>query len=114
QIVKPLNDTMRGELASIASEVIFKSNSSTELHEYSSNDLNGTLSYLTKIYQQLYIDQNFNLEIALTGSKRNTIASAAISAAFKISHCWYVKPAKWDTKTFSKGTGKKSYFQITL
>lgn len=114
QIVTPKTDTMRGKLASIASEVIFKSNSSTELHEYGSDDLNGALLYLTKIYQQLYIDQSFNFEIALTGSKRNTIASAAISAAFKISHCWYVKPAKWNMESFSTGSGKKTYFKIEL
>ncbi|WP_442845608.1 ORC-CDC6 family AAA ATPase [Leeuwenhoekiella sp. H156] len=114
QIVTPKRDTMRGKLATIASEVIFKSNSSTELHEYSSDDLNGALLYLTKIYQQLYIDQNFNFEIALTGSKRNTIAAAAISAAFKISHCWYVKPAKWDMDSFSTGFGQKTYFKIEL
>lgn len=114
QIVTPQNDTMRGKLACIASEVIFKSNSSTELHEFSSDDLQGTLKYLTKKYQQLYIDQNFNFEIALTGSKRNAIAAASISAAFKISHCWYVKPAQWNMDTFSEGSGKKTYLKIQI
>ena len=114
QIVTPESDTMRGKLANIASEVIFKSNSSTELDVFSSNDLDGLMLYLTKKYQQLYIDQNFNFEIALTGSKRNAVACAAISAAFKISHCWYIKPAKWNTERFSKGTGRISYFKIEL
>ncbi len=113
-IVSPDNGSMRNQLANIASEVIVKSNPNTDLHQYDSNDLTGNLEFLTTYYQQYYIDQNFNFEIALTGSKRNTIASAAISAAFKISHCWYIKPAKWETERFSKGSGQKTYYKVEL
>lgn len=113
-IISPRKSDMRNNLANLASEVIFKSNSNTEMHQFDPKELPEVIEFLTSQYQKNYIDQNFNFEIALTGSKYNTIAAAAISAAFKISHCWYVKPSKWNTETFSKGVGKKSFMKIDL
>jgi serine/threonine protein kinase len=114
QIVTSNSDSKRAHLANLASEVITKSYSNVESTKYESNDLGATLEFLTLQYQKYYIDQNFNFELALTGSKRQTVACAAISAAFKISHCWYVRPHKWSTNTFSKGVNGKSYFMISL
>ena len=113
-VISQNNDSMRGELANLAMEVVFKSNPNTDRHSLSTYEIKDMLEFLTLQYQQHYVDQNFNFEIALTGSKRSTIAAAAISAVFKISHCWYVKPAKWDTEKFSKGVGKKSYLMLEI
>ncbi|ASV32245.1 ORC-CDC6 family AAA ATPase [Maribacter cobaltidurans] len=114
RIVFPQVDSMRGQLARLASEVISNAYSNAECYGFESNDLDAMLAFLTEQYQLHYIDQNFNFELALTGSKRHTVACAAISAAFKISHCWYSKPSNWDIAKFSKGIGEKSYFKIEL
>lgn len=114
QIISPEGDSARSYLSNLASEVISKSYSNTELFQFDTNELKGILNFLTTQYQKYYIDQNFNFEFALTGSKKNTVACAAISATFKISHCWYITPNELDTNQFSKGVGSKTYFHISI
>lgn len=114
QLLNPDDESIRNKVATIASEIITKSNINSELHLVNSDDLEKTLHILTKEYQRFYIDQNYNFEIALTGSKRQTVACAAISASFKVSHCWYVKPRKWDTESFSQGIGEMTFFKLEL
>ncbi len=113
-IVSPDRSNMRSVLANLAAEVVFKSNPNTARHTMDTDEISNQLKFLTLQYQNHYVDQNFNFEIALTGSKRSTIAVAAISAAFKISHCWYIKPAKWDTMRFSQGVGETKYYRIDI
>lgn len=114
QIFTPPILTSRDTLANLAAEAILKSYHNAETGECNPDDLNKLLSLLTAEYQKYYIDQNYNFEIALTGSKRHALACAIISATFKISHCWYVKPNKWDTEKFSVGVGEESYFEIEM
>ena len=113
-IISPNTKSKRSQLANLATEVIKKSKPNVESFRFSTNALSDILKFLTSQYQKYYIDQNYNFEIALTGSKRNTVACAALCAAFKISHSWYIKPSIWDTMRFSKGTGKKAYFHLSI
>jgi serine/threonine protein kinase len=114
QIFRPEEDNTRNKLAELASEIITKSNPTSESNLSDPDDLERTLLTLTKEYQRFYIDQNYNFEIALTGSKSQTVACAAISASFKVSHCWYVKPGKWDTASFSQGIGDSVFYKLEL
>ncbi|MFZ5601857.1 MAG: hypothetical protein ACOY7J_05335, partial [Pseudomonadota bacterium] len=53
-----------------------------------------------------------NLEIGLTGSKIQAVASAILSARRKVSQAWYLRPAFFDEKRFSKGVGAVRIFDI--
>jgi hypothetical protein len=70
------------------------------------------MEYLSIQYQNYFINQNYSFEIAITGSKMQTVASAAICALYKISQCWYVQPSEWDAKRFTKGTGETKVYSI--
>ena len=114
QIFLPPVISQRDQLAKIAADFILHSYNNTEVDECDSDDLNKLLFNLTMQYQKYYIDQNYNFEIALTGSKRNALACAIISASFKISHCWYVKPYEWNVEKFSAGTADSCYYKIEI
>lgn len=114
QIITPHVISNRDKLAELASDAILKENSNTELFEAQSDDINDVFNYMTLQYQKYYIDQNYNYEIALTGSKQQTIACGAISATFKISHCWYVKPTSWVIDRYSSGVGQQRYSLIKI
>ncbi|MEO6733163.1 MAG: hypothetical protein ABIN01_18200 [Ferruginibacter sp.] len=113
-IITPQNNTPRTILSNLAAEVISVSSPNSEITSIDTNDLKSALRLLTLKYQEHYIDQNYNCEFALTGSKLQTVACATISAAFKISHGWYVKPSKWDVNEFSNGIGNSIYFKIQI
>jgi serine/threonine protein kinase len=114
QVFYPEGVSKRAYVAQLASEVIEKSFSNVDSRQANANDVGEMLEAITTDYQKFYIDQNFNFEIALTGSKRQTVACAAVSAAFKISHCWYIRPHRWNTASFSDGIGSESFFKLTL
>ncbi|MFW5871798.1 MAG: protein kinase domain-containing protein, partial [bacterium] len=72
-IITPDSDTPRAILANLASDLIVKTFPNAEVTKFDSNEIDGILSFLTTQYQKYFIDQNFNFEIALSGSKRNTV-----------------------------------------
>lgn len=114
EIICPSIVDEKTRVASLASETIAKAYPNTEIKTIEYSELKATLQHLTLLYQRYYVDQNFNFEIALTGSKLQTVACAAISSIFKISHCWYVKPVIWDAERFSVGVGSKMYYSISI
>ena len=113
-IITPDSNTPRARLANLASEMVLKTFPNSHIARFDSNEIDRIINFLTEQYQKYFIDQNFNFEIALSGSKKNTVACAAISAAFKISHCWYLKPQKWNVENFSNGVESSTYFHLSL
>lgn len=112
-IITPPADNPRNKLAKIAAEVALRKFSQAEIIEYTGDNLQGIMEYLAISYQNYFVDQNYSFEIALTGTKLQTVACAVISSVFKISQCWYVQPAEWDTTRFTLGTGDTTIFKIT-
>ncbi|MFO0818005.1 MAG: hypothetical protein U1A77_08700 [Pirellulales bacterium] len=104
----------RAKMAGIAADLAARNYSGTVVESFSSDDLQGVLSYITRNYQDWYVDQGFNFEFGLTGSKLQAVACAAASAAFKISQCWYVRPAAFDPQRFTKGVGATTVFELSL
>jgi serine/threonine protein kinase len=111
-IIAPSGNTPRNELARIAAEVAVRKFNHAEITELESDNLQGIMEYLSIQYQNYFINQNFSFEIAITGSKIQTIACAAICSLYKISQCWYVQPSEWDAKRFTKGTGETKVYSI--
>lgn len=113
EIITPIKDkSPRSGAARIAIELISKKYNNTNITEFDSNDLDNLLPFLAEKYQEYYADLNYNVEIALTGSKRQTIAAAILSTFCKFSKVWYIKPHDIDPKRFSKGVGVTNFIRV--
>lgn len=113
-VITHQDDSPRAKMAGIAADLAARNYSGTVVESFSSDDLQGVLSYITRNYQDWYVDQGFNFEFGLTGSKLQAVACAAASAAFKISQSWYVRPAEFDPQRFTKGVGATTVFEVSL
>lgn len=111
-IIVPSGKTPRSRLAKIAAEVAIRKFNHAEVTEFDSDNLQGLMNYLSLQYQNYFINQNFSFEIAITGSKLQTVACAAICATYRVNQCWYVQPNEWDAKRFTKGVGDTTLYTI--
>jgi hypothetical protein len=114
QLVTQNTKSSRGKLAHLSAEFAAQNYQNTELLELRTDDLTGAIQEIMKSYHYWYVDKGFNYEIGLTGSKLQAVASAIVSAIFKFSQCWYVRPQEFDSKRFTKGVGETRYFEILL
>lgn len=112
-IIVPAEDSPRNKLAKIAAQVALRKFNHAEIKEFDSDNLQDIMEYLSLQYQNYFVNQNFSFEIAITGSKLQTVASAAICAIYKVNQCWYLQPAEWDAKRFTQGNGETKLFTIT-
>jgi hypothetical protein len=111
-ILVPSGDKPKDKLAQISARFSLTRYNNAIIHQVPIDDINLLLSILAKDYYNYFILNNFPFEIALTGSKFQTVGVAIFASIFKISQCWYVKPEKWDKEKFSKGFGKTLYYYI--
>src|SRR6185369_4164392 len=77
------------------------------------NDVGATYKHLVYLYQHWYVSSACTFELALSGSKPDTIASAVLSSFARISTCWYVSPRSYSIDHFSLGTGVTKIYRIT-
>lgn len=113
EIVVPPVGTLRSKIARIAAEIAtwnFRASGTTEI---GSNDLHTVVDFLFQQYIYWYVDRGYNMELALTGSKIQAIACAAVSVVCKMAQCWYVRPEELDPKRFTKGIGDSQYYMIS-
>jgi serine/threonine protein kinase len=113
EIVEPFAGTPRSDIARIAAEIAAWNFRSAGTCEIRSDDLEGVLTFLSQQYFNWYVDRGYNFEIGLTGSKLQAVACAAVSVEFKVAQCWYVRPANFDPRRFTKGVAKSRYFGIS-
>ena len=114
EIVAPGGHAPRAWVARIAADVAARNFGNSRINQLDSNDLPGILALLMRKYQHWYVDRGFNFDLALTGSKLQGVACAAISAAVKTSECLYVSPKSFDKDRFTKGFAKTSVYRLTL
>jgi hypothetical protein len=112
-IIVPNENTPRNKLAKIAAEVAVRKFNHAEINEFGSNSLQDLMEYLSLQYQNYFVNQNFSFEIAITGSKLQTVATAAICAVYKVNQCWYLQPFEWDANRFTKGSSETSIYEIS-
>ena len=104
----------RGIVAGIAAEVAARNFGRGVISEVDTNDLSGILTLLIRRYQHWYVRRGFNVDLALTGSKLQGVASAVLSATVKIADSLYVSPQSFDTRRFTKGVGETRVYKISL
>jgi hypothetical protein len=112
EILAPLTERPRGALARLAADVATRGLEDAHVANLESDDLDGMLAFLAHRFQDLYVDGGFDVELGLTGSKIHAVACAAMSSAFKIAQCWYVRPAAFDSKRFTRGVGESEWYEI--
>ncbi len=110
----PEGKTERDTLSRTAGNIAATNYSSVELKKFNTSDPNQVLYELSKVYERYYIDNDFNFELALTGSKMQAVAAAIFSSICRVSQCWYVKPCRFDTAHFTKGVGNTSCYKVSI
>jgi hypothetical protein len=114
EVVAPAGDTARNRVARQIAEIAATDSASAAVTLIDSDDLEKTIDFLSRSFFRWYVQQGFNFEIGLTGSKMEAVAAAAISAYCKVTQCWYVRPKKFDPLRFTKGTAQTRFFRITV
>ena len=114
EVIAPLSGSARGRMAKITAEVAAKNFGRGVVNEVDTNDLAGLITLLVRKYQHWYVRRGFNVDLALTGSKLQGVASATLSAAMKTSDSLYVSPQSFDPRRFTKGVGETKIYKISL
>ncbi len=113
-IIVPYDPSPKSRLAKISAEFSLRKFNSAHIHYVTNNGIAEGMIILAKDYYTYFILNNFHFEIALTGSKLQTLSAAIFASAFRISQCWYLKPKSWDKTRFSNGAGNTSFYHVTL
>ena len=114
EIIAPLSESPRSRIAKIAADVAAHTIVNSNVTQIDTNDLDGMLKFIVERYRTWYIDNGYNFELGLTGSKLQAVACSAASAAFKISQCWYIRPNTFDPHRFTNGVGESHIYEISL
>jgi hypothetical protein len=114
EVVAPDGMSARNRVARHIAEIAATDNASADVTRIDSDDLATTAGFLLKGFSRWYVQQGFNFEIGLTGSKMEAVAAAAVSAICKVTQCWYVRPKKFDPLRFTKGSGETRFFRIDV
>ena len=113
-IVEPKGDTPRARLAKLAADVVTQGRFACWRNSIGSDDLIGMVKLLGNQFDEFYTRDWFDIEFGLTGSKMHAVACATVSVVLKISQCWYVKPAEFDSNRFTKGANQTRFYRISL
>ncbi|SFA50185.1 Protein kinase domain-containing protein [Pedobacter suwonensis] len=113
-IITPKGKSSRNRLARIAAEIALTRFNNCELHEIDENSIDDTINFIAQQYQTYFINQNFSIEIALSGNKIQALSAAIVSQSLKINQCWYIQPSKWDIKRFTKGAEKTNIYTVKI
>jgi hypothetical protein len=108
------DSSSRSRIAQLAAEVAARSFPGAFIENLASDDLQGAITMIARVYESWYVDRGFNFEFGMTGSKLQAVACAAISSVLKVSQAWYVRPGEFDPVRFTTGIGTSAYFAIRL
>ena len=112
-ILVPQDNSERSKLARVAAEIAAANYPNIKIETLATSCPNDFLDVLMAKYYNLYND-GYNIELALTGSKIQTLALATFSAVCKTSQCWYVKPDEYDSENYSEGFSEIRFFEVKL
>jgi serine/threonine protein kinase len=114
EIMVQSSTSPRGRLAQLAADVALEGSSDGLCRQVDSDDLGGALDFIARRFFHWYISRRFAVDLGLTGSKMHAVAAAAASITFRISQCWYVRPAAFDPDRFTQGVGDTLVYELTM
>ena len=110
----PNGDSNRDILSNVAGTIAENNYSGVCTKQIDLTNPENVFKEIIGCYVDLYIDQESNFDLALTGSKMQAVVAAVFSSIAQISQCWYVEPSKFDTEHFTKGVGETVCYRIKL
>lgn len=114
EVIAPVGDEPRSKVAQYAAEFLCQNYQNANVNRVDTSDLFALVKYLDEQFLDVYGIGGANLEIGLTGSKMQAVASAILSARRKVAQAWYLSPQRFDEKRFSKGVGATRIFDISV
>jgi hypothetical protein len=114
ELLAPEGNSHRKHLAQMAAETAKVTYDNTYITMVEQNNINLILEVLYDKYFSLYINQGTNLEISLTGTKLQAVATALFSTVCRLSQCWYIQPDRFIIDKFSKGFGETKIFDLSI
>ncbi len=111
-IVDDSGSDIRKNVTSIVANMVNKKYPNTVTRELDANKIGQNIQEICLSFHKHYVQQNANVEVALTGSKRQTIAVGLSALNCRFSKVWYVEPATINTKRFSSGIGSTTYLTL--
>ena len=115
EVIAPDKDTPRARVCIFSGGTSScKNYPNARMARIDTDDLEGIVSYLDRQYLSVYGSGGANVEVGLTGSKTQAVASAILAARRKIAQAWYLGPKEFDEKRFSTGAGKVRIFDISV
>lgn len=114
-IINPNKEDYRSQLARLSTKVIQDKYSSleTEVIDIDTDNQNEILKVMTALYQKYYLQEGCNFDIALTGSKIQTVCASIFAGLNKINNSWYISPKEWKSNAFSSGTSDTYIYSVT-
>ena len=114
EVIAPRGDSPREKVSLYASKLIENNYSNVIISKIDPLDIAALVSQCDDCYIHHYLISGANFEIGLTGNKLQAVSAAVLASARKLSQAWYVKPAKFDYKTFTKGHGELMRLRISI
>jgi len=114
QILASDGDELRSKVSQVASDFVSQKVQNATSFSVNASELSETLSAMDMCYIDMYQSKGANVEIGLTGSKIQAVASAIVCARRKVSEVWYTSPAEFDPDRFSEGVGRTRVIKISL
>jgi hypothetical protein len=114
KVLVPASTSPRSRVATHAAEIICQNHANSMISKIDMTDLEKLVISLDREYLDIYRRSGFNVEIGLTGSKRQAIAAAILSVTRKIGEAWYVKPNRFDENRFTEGVGSVAFHEIRI
>lgn len=84
-----------------------------ELRSVSAMDAAATYDLLMEYYDQYVLDNAYRIELALTGTKMQTVGAAAFASVARVANVLYSVPLNRDTSRFTHGTGQTRLFELS-
>lgn len=84
-----------------------------ELRSMGAMDAAGTYELLMEYYDQYVLDNAYRIDLALTGTKMQTVGAAAFASVAHVANVLYAVPLNRDTSRFTHGTGRTRLFLLT-
>lgn len=113
-VVVHMDESPRARVAKFAADFVCQNYQNAKLTPVAVAPLGDVVKALDERYLELYGAGGANVELGLTGSKFQAIASAVLASGRKIAQAWYLSPAEFDEKRFTQGIGEAHIYDIRL
>lgn len=84
-----------------------------ELVGVSAMDAAATYDLLMSYYTQYVLDGAYRIQLALTGTKMQTVGMGAFASVARVANALYAVPLNRDTSRFTEGVGKTRFFELS-